>query len=76
MKDKMYREDEMGPKMPPKTSAMPSRGPVRPAMTKPMKPIMTKPMKPGRPSGMPMRPMPATKVNAKLEAIRRKRDKK
>jgi hypothetical protein len=42
-KDKMYREEEQGPKM----SSAPM--PMKPGMAKPMKPGMTKPMRPGMP---------------------------
>ena len=49
-KDKMYREEEQGPKMP--SAPMP----MKPSMTKPMKPAlrprpgMAKPTRPGMPS--------------------------
>jgi len=50
-KDKMYREEEQGPKM--SSAPMPMKPgmakPMKPGMTKPMRPGMTKPMRPGMP---------------------------
>jgi hypothetical protein len=62
MQDKMYRPERDGKK---KTVMPKMPMPAKPGM--PMRPM---PVKPG------MKKMPATKVNAKLEAIRRMRDKK